>query len=187
MSGRNHFSALLLEALVTIFHLVLQDCPTRRKVLMAVCSRWRCILYFNPSCNHTIDFLCVYWNGGIDDIIMLRERGKQFASSCCFPRLLFKQAALLTPVSPSGLVGRKCSGDISVSLRPDAQRQQPVLHDAIVECTGPKVSKRTTWCKLVKKAVAFRAAARRLLSDVDREVKRRKALHRKTGCGCKQR
>ncbi|KAF8180073.1 hypothetical protein K438DRAFT_1768712 [Mycena galopus ATCC 62051] len=174
MSGRNHFSVLLLEALVTIFHLVLQDRPTRRKVLMAVCSRWRCILYFNPSCNHTINFPCVYWNRGIDDIIMLRERGKQFTSSC-FPRLLFKQALLEENA-------QYCQANIEAVHG----WSHGLLRTCPSHLTG-RAGFQKNKCKLVKKAVAFGAAARRLLSDVDHEVKRRKALHRKTGCGCKQR
>ncbi|KAF8140714.1 hypothetical protein K438DRAFT_1995779 [Mycena galopus ATCC 62051] len=88
--GSNHFARLSLETTVAIFDLVLEDCPALRKVLMAVCSQWRSILYLVPACNRVIDFTCVYWSGGIDDILSLTELGKRcrFAASRS-PHLLF--------------------------------------------------------------------------------------------------
>ncbi|KAF8216692.1 hypothetical protein K438DRAFT_1747877 [Mycena galopus ATCC 62051] len=88
--GRNPFAALSLETTVTIFDLALEDCPASRKVLMAVCSRWRSILYLVPACNRVIDFTCVYWSGGIDDVLSLRELGERCRLAAArFPHLLF--------------------------------------------------------------------------------------------------
>ncbi|KAF8186850.1 hypothetical protein K438DRAFT_1765031 [Mycena galopus ATCC 62051] len=77
LSRRCYFAELSLEATVLILNFALEeDIPAPRRVLLAVCRRWRDILILDPSCNRLVDFTSVYWTGNVGDIITLRALGR---------------------------------------------------------------------------------------------------------------
>ncbi|KAF8184081.1 hypothetical protein K438DRAFT_1766527 [Mycena galopus ATCC 62051] len=77
MVSSDLFVTLSVEAKIAIFQLALAGNPSLLQVLRAVCRDWRAVIDVDPTCNRGVDFSCVYWNGGVDDILSLRTTGKR--------------------------------------------------------------------------------------------------------------
>ncbi|KAF8144021.1 hypothetical protein K438DRAFT_1993267 [Mycena galopus ATCC 62051] len=75
-SELSNFVSLSLEAKISVFELVLADYPSYHELLSSVCRQWRTLLNREPACNHSIDFTCLYWHGGVEEILALRRMGR---------------------------------------------------------------------------------------------------------------
>ncbi|KAF8177907.1 hypothetical protein K438DRAFT_1769753 [Mycena galopus ATCC 62051] len=98
--------------------------------LSLVCRQWRVVLDRQPSCicalDCALDFTCVYWNGGAEDVLALKKIGQQY---CLLVHHFYKQLFdfhMAVFLSPFGWDQRHhFAGALTTELKELCQRAAP--------------------------------------------------------------